>query len=226
MSTSSPNLSRFRIAGAILLLLSLVLVPFFVLGASLEPYARLPVDSGRWAAGTAAALLLCLDAVLPVPSSAVATASGYALGPWAGTAVNAIGLTAGCALALVLGRTGSPLARRILGEAYFTSFVAWIGRYGIAAVLLCRAVPVLAEASLFAVGAGKAPRLPILAAALAADTFLGGIYAFAGATLDQPDASAVPAAAAVIGIPAAAGLVAFVWLRLLVRRKSALKGES
>lgn len=217
MSTSSAILSRVRIAGAIVLLLSLVLVPFFLLGAALEPYSNLPAEGGRWAVGASAALLLCLDALLPVPSSAVATASGYALGAWLGTAVNALGLTAGCALGLLVGNSGSPLARRILGDAQFAAFQAWIDRYGIAAVLICRAVPVLAEASLIALGAGKARLLPVLGAAFVADTFLGAVYAFAGAATNRPDASALPATAAVVGIPVAAGLLAFAWLRLSTR---------
>jgi uncharacterized membrane protein YdjX (TVP38/TMEM64 family) len=214
MTISNAHLSRLRIVSAIVLLLSFILVPFFLLGTALEPYSSLPAEDGRMAAAGSAALLLCLDAVLPVPASAVATASGYALGAWAGTAVNALGLTAGCVLGMLLGRSGSPLARRILGEGQFAAFQDWVDRYGIASVLLCRAVPVLAEASLIALGAGKARPLPILAAALLADTVLGALYAFAGAAMDKPGGSAVPAAAAVIGVPVIAGLIAFAWLRL------------
>jgi hypothetical protein len=43
--------------------------------------------------------------------------------------------------------------------------------------------------------------LPILATALLADTVLGALYAFAGAAMDKPGGSAVPAAAAAIGVP-------------------------
>ena len=206
-------LSLMRIGAAALLVLALILVPFLLFGARFEDAAaRLP-GAGSGAIALAGGLLLALDAVLPVPSSVVATTMGAALGAWAGTAVNAVGLTAGCAVGLALGRAGSPIAGKILGDRLYPGFREWVARYGIAAVLLCRAVPVLAEASAITLGAGRARPMRIIATAAAADLLLGAAYAFAGAAEGPAAAPAAPALAAAIGIPAAAAIVVLLWIR-------------
>lgn len=195
------------------MLLALVMLPFLLLGDDFGMSA-LERHGAPLTVGAIGALLLALDTLLPVPSSAVATAMGYSLGGWGGTLANSVGLTAGCLLGLAVGGAGSPLARRLLGEPLYAAFQAWLERYGIAALLLCRAVPVLAEASIIAMGAGRARPLRVLAAAAAADTVLGAAYAFAGAAARHAASPAIPAAAAAFGIPAAAGLISFAWVKL------------
>lgn len=190
-----------------MLLLALILIPFFLFGVEMEARSAALTAAGRGAIGLGGAALLALDIVLPVPSSLLATAIGAALGPWLGTLVNAAGLTLGCAAGLLLGRSGSPLARRILGGALFERFAAASARSGIVLILACRAVPVLGEASIVAAGAGRAPFGPALAAAAAANLVIGAVYAFAGA------APVGVAMAVAIGIPVVAGLAAWLWLR-------------
>jgi uncharacterized membrane protein YdjX (TVP38/TMEM64 family) len=196
-----------RIGAATLLLLALILIPFFLFGADMEARSAALAAAGRGAIASGGAALLALDIILPVPSSLLATAIGAALGPWLGTLVNATGLTLGCAAGLLLGRSGSPLARRMLGSALFERFTAASARNGIVLILACRAVPVLGEASIVAAGAGRAPFGPALAAAAAANLVIGAVYAFAGT------APFGVAAALAIGIPVAAGLCAWLWLR-------------
>lgn len=198
-----------RIGAATILLLALILFPFFLFGPEMEARSAALAAAGPGAIGYGGAALLALDIVLPVPSSLLATAIGAALGPWLGTLVNAAGLTLGCAAGLLLGRSGSPLARRILGGALFGRFAAASARHGIVFILVCRAVPVLGEASIVAAGAGRTPFAPALAAAAAANLVIGAVYAFAGA------APLALAAALAIGIPVAAGLGAWLWLRRL-----------
>lgn len=190
-----------------LLLLGLILIPFFLFGAALEARTAVLAASAQGAIAYGGAALLALDIVLPVPSSLLATAIGAALGPWLGTLVNAAGLTLGCAAGLLLGRAGSPLARRILGHGLFQRFAAASARHGIAVILICRAVPVLGEASIVAAGAGRTPFAPALAAAAAANLVIGAVYAFAGT------APLALAAGLAIGIPVVAGLAAWLWLR-------------
>jgi uncharacterized membrane protein YdjX (TVP38/TMEM64 family) len=184
-----------------------VLLPYFFLGAATEERVAALVAANRPGIALTGAVLLALDIVLPVPSSVVATAVGAAAGPWLGTLANAAGLTAGCAAGLLLGRSGSPLARRILGGAQFRRVESGLARYGIVALLICRAVPVLAEASIVAAGAGRAPFWPALAASGVANLVIGAAYAFAGT------AGTGIAAAAAIGLPVLAGLAAWPWLR-------------
>lgn len=205
--------SLFRIAAASLLLIAFVLGPYFLLGTFVEMRAGGLVSSDRLTVAWAGGALLALDIFLPVPSSVVATAMGAALGAWLGTLVNAFGLTLGCLLGLVAGRSGSPLARSLLGESLYPPFAAWVARYGLVAVLLCRAIPVLAEASILALGAARARTGPAIAAAAFADLCLGVLYAVAGAARGPEAAPAAPALAAAVGVPAAAALLAWLWIR-------------
>lgn len=190
-----------------MLLLALILIPFFLFGAAIEGRSAALAAAAPGGIALGGAALLALDIVLPVPSSLLATAIGAALGPWLGTAVNASGLTLGCAAGLLLGRSGSPLARHILGRGLFQRFASASARHGIAFILVCRAVPVLGEASIVAAGAGRAPFAPALAAAAAANLVIGAFYAFAGT------APLAFAAALAIGSPVVAGLCAWLWLR-------------
>ncbi|WP_448662525.1 hypothetical protein ACG3SL_17945 [Sphingomonas sp. CJ20] len=205
--------SALRIAAAILFLAMLVLVPFFLFAPTIE--ARMAGNIGVPGVVTAivGGTLLALDIVLPVPSSLVATAMGAALGSLTGAFVNTLGLTAGCLLGLVIGRSGAPLAARILGPALYPQFVLWTERNGVAAVLLCRAVPVLAEASIVAAGAAKGRTGPLMAAAGFADLCLGVLYAVAGAAQGPAAAPSAPAFAAAVGIPALAALVSLLVMK-------------
>lgn len=205
MTSNIFHLSLFRIASATLLLLGFVLIPFFLFGDALEARSIALTAGGREAVALAGGALLALDIVLPVPSSLLATAIGAALGPWLGTLVNAGGLTLGCAFGLLIGRAGSPLARRLLGGRLFAPFADGVARYGLVALVVCRAVPVLGEASVVALGAGRVPFGPALAASAAANLVLGAIYAFSGGT-------ALGLWLAIL-VPASAGLAAWVWLR-------------
>lgn len=210
-ANSFPSL--FRIAAASLLLIAFVLGPYFLLGTFVEMRAAGLVSADRLMVASAGGALLALDIFLPVPSSVVATAMGAALGAWLGTFVNVLGLTLGCLLGILAGRSGSPLARNLLGESLYPPFAAWVARYGILAVLLCRAIPILAEASILALGAGRARTGPVVAAAAFADLCLGALYAVAGAARGPEAAPAAPAIAAAIGVPAAAALLAWLWIR-------------
>ena len=207
MASNISSSSPFRIGSAILLLLFLILIPFFLFGAAIEARTEALASAERGAIALGGAGLLALDIVLPVPSSLVATAIGAALGPWSGTAVNALGLSLGCAAGLLLGRSGSPLARRLLGQALYRRFAAASARHGIVLILVCRAVPVLGEASIVAAGAGRTRFGPALAAATAANLMIGAVYAFAGG------AAPTVAVGLAIGLPVAAGAGAWLWLR-------------
>jgi uncharacterized membrane protein YdjX (TVP38/TMEM64 family) len=207
MASNISSLSLFRIGSAIILLLGLILIPFFLFGPGIEARTAALAAGKHGAIALGGAALLALDIVLPVPSSLLATAIGAALGPWLGTLVNAAGLSLGCAAGLLLGRSGSPLARHILGGALFQRFAAATARNGVPLILVCRAVPVLGEASIVAAGAGRAPFGPTLAAAAVANLVIGAVYAFAST------APLALAGALAVGIPVVAGLGAWLWLR-------------
>jgi uncharacterized membrane protein YdjX (TVP38/TMEM64 family) len=202
-----------RIVTACTILLGAILIPFALWGERIELHAMHLLAASPDAIAFSGIALLAADVMLPVPSSIVATVMGALLGGPMGTVVNAIGLTLGCAVGLLVGRGGSPLARRVLGEALFADFVRWIDRRGLIAVMLCRAVPVLAEASIIAAGAGQARPWRILIGAGLADIALGAVYAFAGATQGPAATPTALAFAAAILLPAVAAAIAMIAIR-------------
>jgi uncharacterized membrane protein YdjX (TVP38/TMEM64 family) len=135
-----------------LLTLAAILVPYFLFGPRIEGATASFVSSGagRWSIAAALSSLLALDVVLPVPSSLASTAAGALLGFWIGLAASWAGMTAGCVLGYFLGTRVPPSddidrVRRARD------------RYGDAVLILFRAVPVLAEASVLFAGFTRMP---------------------------------------------------------------------
>jgi uncharacterized membrane protein YdjX (TVP38/TMEM64 family) len=163
--------------------LAVVLLPYALLGPSFEDAAAaiFANQTSRLAVAGLGALLLAADMVLPIPSSLVATGLGAALGWFAGMLVSAVGLTIGCVLGFALGRSAGrrfssgPLAA---DEDFVRNIVA---RYGIIAVVLCRGVPVLAEASVIAAGALGMPAWACFAGTTLANVGIASVYAGIGA---------------------------------------------
>lgn len=226
MSSEQFFVSLLRVVSATAFLLALVLVPFLLFGDAVEARTRVEASGTAFGIAISGAAWLALDALLPVPSSIVATGLGTALGPWLGTLVNAIGLTASCVIGLFVGRSGSGLARRMLGDELHSRFIDWTGQYGLLAVVACRAVPVLAEMSFMALGAARARSGPVLAAAALADVALGAVYAFAGAAHGPSAAPGAPAFAAAILLPVAATLLVLLWVRQTRRARPPLIAHS
>jgi uncharacterized membrane protein YdjX (TVP38/TMEM64 family) len=131
------------------LLAAAILVPFVLfedqfnaLSADLLAHRMSP-----WYVGMAIAGLLASDVLLPIPSSLVAAAAGAALGFWQGAAAIWIGMTLACLIGYAFGSRFSRAARRYVGDAGMTRADNLSARYGDYAIVLCRPVPVLAEAS-------------------------------------------------------------------------------
>lgn len=173
---------RWSVAAAVLI--AAIVIPFMLWGEALEQLANSDLWAGRTTAAIAftGAALLAADVVLPVPSSLVGTILGTALGPWAGTLVGATGLTAGCLCGYALGRALGVRAGKFVGEAELRRATAWLERYGIAALVVCRAVPVLAEASVIAAGALRMSVLPMFGATALSNLGISAVYATVGAS--------------------------------------------
>jgi uncharacterized membrane protein YdjX (TVP38/TMEM64 family) len=142
-----------------ILLLALVLVPFLLFEDQFNALAE-RIASGEVSASLAALAiggLLALDVFLPVPSSIVSTAAGVLLGLWRGASVVWIGMMIGCLVAYVVGAQSAPLARRLVGPDGLTRAGHLADRYGVWAVVLCRPIPVLAEATVVFAGLVRAP---------------------------------------------------------------------
>lgn len=166
------------------LLLAFILVPFFALEPRLNAMAaslrERPPEAG-WLALLLASLL-ALDVALPVPSSVVATLAGFALGFGGGAAVVWTGLMAGCAGGYWLGRAfGEPLARRFVESAQLAAMAASFERWGAWTLVLCRALPVLAEASVLTAGLLRLSLRRFLAVCALSNLGLATAYAGVGA---------------------------------------------
>jgi uncharacterized membrane protein YdjX (TVP38/TMEM64 family) len=172
-----------RWSSLVFALLALIVVPFALFGTMLDRWvadhlwnAGAPLISALLGAG-----LLAADVFLPIPSSLVATALGALLGAPLGTLVGTIGLTAGC----VLGYATGALARTAFVEQLIASrdlhaVSHWLARYGVTALVLCRAVPVLAEASVIAAGAMRMRPSSVFAATTLANLGISAVYAGLG----------------------------------------------
>ena len=145
---------------AILVVFAVVCVPIFpllLLGLSFEDRVRGFVEGAELSPPARFGLIvgvLSSDIFLPIPSSAVSTWGGGVLGLWPATLAASLGTTAGAAVGFALarafgGRFAAWRAGRDLDRADDLS-----RRLGPPALLVTRALPILAEATVLLVGVG------------------------------------------------------------------------
>jgi uncharacterized membrane protein YdjX (TVP38/TMEM64 family) len=172
-----------RVAVIWLVLIALVLVPFFLFEGQLNTFsARMTSsDTALWLAASSIFGLLALDVVLPVPSSIVSTAAGVLLGFWRGIAVVWTGMMVACVIAYWLGARFSGFARRFVGEDGVARADRLGRTYGDWTIIVCRPVPVLAEASVVFAGLMRAPFARFLALTALSNLGIAVGYAAFGA---------------------------------------------
>ncbi len=173
----------FRWAVLAFVLLALILGPFALFEERFNTLSTqlLAPDSPKSLAAAAIALLLASDVVLPIPSSVVSTASGALFGFWAGAFISWAGMSAGSLLALFIGRRlGRPGLRKIVGESELSRAEHLFSRYGEAALLVSRPVPVLAEATVLLSGACGMPASTLLSRCALSNAGISLVYAGAG----------------------------------------------
>jgi uncharacterized membrane protein YdjX (TVP38/TMEM64 family) len=138
------------------LVLALIVVPFLLGESALFELSRawLNQPENRVALAFGVAALLAADLFLPIPSSFVAAGAVAALGPVLGGGTVWLGMTVGALLGYALGRYGgSALALRVVGADELERAGRLHQRFGTAVLIVCRGVPVLAEASTVFAGA-------------------------------------------------------------------------
>ena len=140
-------------------LIGIVLLPFLLFEQQVEGFVEgvTASDTSRWIVAGAILSLLSLDVFLPVPSSIVSTAAGVLLGFVVGAAVIWAGMMAGCAVGYLVGSRGAGAARRLVGADGIARAAELARRHGDVTLVLCRPVPVLAEASVVFAGLVHAP---------------------------------------------------------------------
>lgn len=174
----------WKLTALFLLLLLAILVPFALYEEAMTRWAAGLVNADRPRVLVAAAVVsfLALDVVLPVPSTVVNTAAGALLGVWLGTLTAWMGLTAGCLLGYALGRSaGTGAAQRLVGEREWERVSQAAVRYGDWCIVLFRAVPVLAEASVLMAGMTRMPMGRFALLTTIANLGIAVVYAAIGA---------------------------------------------
>ena len=142
-----------------------------------------------------------------MPSSIVSTAAGVLLGFWRGSAVVWTGMMVACLIGYWLGTRASGTARRFVGDAGLARAEALMGRYGDWAIVICRPVPVLAEASVIFAGLVRAPFGRFLALTTLSNLGIALGYAAFGAFSMRMDSFLLAFLGALV-IPGAAILIA------------------
>ena len=191
------------------------IVPFVIFGERLERFSQSLATEGvgNGFAMLAAFLLLAGDPILPTPSSIVATLVAAKVGFAEGFAVNLAGLCVACVLGYWLGRTGGWALDR-MALRLPKGLIGWIARNGLIAVLLCRPVPVLAEASLVLAGAAGYPAKRLLAWACAVQVPVAVAYAFAGSGWGSGTWNTSAILAGTVGVPVAGALAVLIAMKL------------
>lgn len=193
-----------------ILLLALILIPFFGFETAITAWSGRFLHSShpRWIVGPAISLLLAADLVLPIPSSLISTAAGLLLGLWPATLASWLGMTLGCLAGYWLGaRAGRSAAQRLVGPCELDRVTSASQRFGDWMILLFRAVPVMAEASVVFAGTIRMPFRRFLTVSLLSNLGISLAYAAVGA-YSANVASFLVALAGALLVPATAMLIA------------------
>ncbi len=198
--------------------ISVPVIPLLILGLSFEErvaslFTRELSPEMRFAMIVGA---LATDLVLPIPSSVVSTYGGGVLGVLPATLASWLGMTLGAMVGFGLARTfGEPLARRFSSPEDLQRMTSLSRRFGPIALVLTRALPILAEACVLLMGASglswKRFILPVVVCNLA----ISLTYALFGRYGSQIDALPAAIVASAV-VPLAAALFVRRRLPLLV----------
>lgn len=167
----------------LIVLFAIPIVPFLWLGESFEQslLKALREPSSREVVAAWVFGLLVADMFLPVPSSAVITYAGGTLGLFWATLVSWLGLSAGAIGGFGLARVfGETIARRFSESADVTRMSDFTKRHGPFALILTRALPILAEACVLMLGASRLSWRRFLPALLGSNLVLALTYSACG----------------------------------------------
>ena len=211
-----------RHAPALAAVLAIVLLPFAIAGRHADAFVTQMLAGAADRPIVAAAVIagaLAADALLPVPSSLVATAAGYLLGFARGALASFAGLTAGSLIGYAVGRFALPPLGNTVGRFAMPPRGDTVGRFALPSlgnpgrrwgdwlVAVTRPVPVLAESATLLAGACRFPLRRFLAVSALSNLCVAIVYAVAGALSATWHAPTLALLAA-CGLPAAALLLA------------------
>jgi uncharacterized membrane protein YdjX (TVP38/TMEM64 family) len=164
------------------------IIPFLFLGVQFEGWLRDFSESPPSDVATAAVVigLLSTDILLPIPSSVISTLSGWQLGWWRGTLSTWIGMNLGAIIGFALARRwGQPFARWFSKKDDMERMREVSDRYGPFVLVLTRAMPVFAEASVLIAGIHRLAWRRFLPAVLLSNLGIAVGYAAFGDFAEQ-----------------------------------------
>jgi uncharacterized membrane protein YdjX (TVP38/TMEM64 family) len=140
------------------------LIPFLLMGSWFEPWLESLLDGSALETSMPVAFssvvgILSADILLPIPSSAVCTFAGKQLGALTGTAACWVGLNISAGIGYLLGaKFGRPIAVRFSDEATLQKLEELDKRSSVACLVVCRSLPIIAEASVLLMGMKRLPQ--------------------------------------------------------------------
>lgn len=214
----SRALRWFALAAVVL---GSILIPFLIFERPILDWTEAALAAARLRPALGAGLVIGLlagDVVLPVPSSLVSVFAGAAFGWLKGAVVIWIGMSLGCVAGYALGvSAGRLLALRVVGEAELSRAGRLFERLGPAALIVTRAVPVLAEAGTLAAGAARMPLPRFMVSTGLANAAVAAAYAGVGAAAASSQSFLI----LFLGLALIPVLAWMAWLR--IRRTPAAK---
>ncbi|MCP4170969.1 MAG: VTT domain-containing protein [Fuerstiella sp.] len=145
----------FRTLPLMCVVLLIPVLPFLFFGGQLEQLLQKFVDDPPSAPVTMVVVVgvLATDILLPIPSSVISTLSGWQLGWLRGTLATWIGMNLGAVIGFALARRwGQPFALWFSSSDNLKRMKTISDRYGPLVLVLTRAMPVFAEASVLISG--------------------------------------------------------------------------
>lgn len=188
-------------------------IPFLAVGEQLEAEVTTWFDETLTPTSTALLIagVLATDILLPVPSSFVSTFGGAQLGVLLAIMASWVGMTFGGMLGFALARWGGrPLANRLTAAGDLRHTERLAARFGPLLIVLTRAVPVLAEASVLLMGATGLSWRRFLVPLVLSNLGIAVAYSVFGRYAAQYDAL-LPALVASIAVPLLATVLFRLW---------------
>ena len=145
----------FRTLPLMCVVLLVPIIPFVFFGGQFEDWLRGMADDPPSPLTTACLVvaLLSTDILLPIPSSVISTMSGWQLGWFQGTLATWIGMNLGAILGFGLAKKwGKPFALWFSKSEDLDRMRGINDQYGPLVLVLMRAMPVFAEASVLIAG--------------------------------------------------------------------------
>lgn len=140
------------------------LIPFLLMGAWFEPWLESLLDGSILESSLPVAFssvvgILAIDILLPIPSSAVCTFAGKQLGAFTGTLACWLGLNVSAGIGYLIGaKFGRPIAVRFSDENTLSKLEQLDKRSSVACLVVCRSLPIIAEASVLLMGMKRLPQ--------------------------------------------------------------------